>query len=392
MKHKKQENFIAPYLEVKEDLQKKIKKGKGVYATGERIPSEMELSRHYHVSRPTLKKALSLLVSEGYIFQIPGRGTFINSPDNEIFQRQIESRRQFKRMNKGIGVLVPCITESLYPGILRGIEDFCKKKGYHVILGNSDATSEKEQEYMIMFTERGVSGLIIAVSYQSHLNPYYATLKKCRIPFVLVDVSIAGIEADLVATDNTMGAYLGTRRLIEKGCKNIAFICGWKEVSSSVERLEGYQKALAEAGLPFQRQIVRHGEFSREFGYNAAMDVLAKNSIDSIFSANEPITLGVFRAVGELSSQISQKINIVSFDEPDVPPWLNNPVVLVSQPRYEIGQTAAQLLLERISKKNVSITNSYKRILLSPLLHNVNTKEHKVVFSSPFLRQCYYRH
>ena len=233
-------NYGIPiYKEIEQDLKEKIETG--YYKIGDRF-TEKELVKIYKVSRLTLKKATSLLAAEGYLSQIPGKGTFITSPDEQSKPQTNDIR--FKKLNKSIGILVPCITFSLYPGIIRGAEDFAHEYGYNVILGNYDANPEKEKEYMERFVRRGISGLMVSASYNSRLNPYYQILKKNNIPLVVIDTLVPGVETDFVATDNIKGSYLATCALIRKGCKKIAFLSGYFQASSSKERFTGYKNAL----------------------------------------------------------------------------------------------------------------------------------------------------
>ncbi|MCD6407938.1 substrate-binding domain-containing protein, partial [bacterium] len=176
---------------------------------------------------------------------------------------------------------------------------------------------------------------------------------------------INGVETDLVATDNFKGGYIGTKYLISLRCKKIAFISGWLSLYSSEGRLSGYQKALTEENIPYRKELVIDGDVSEKFGYEAAKLLLTKNKIDGIFSANEPITIGILKAIKEMKIK-PEEIKIVSFDEPNIPPSLNYPVTLIKQPRYEIGKIAAQILLERIKEKRRNLKTPFKKILLEP--------------------------
>jgi len=354
---------IPVYLRIEKNLRDKIEKGN--IKPGDKLPTEEELVLQFKVSRMTLRKALSILSAEGYIYQIPGRGTFVTSPEDKEVELIKKRHRQIKKMNKGVGILVPCITFSIFAGIVRGAEDTLRENHYHVILGNYDRNPEKEKEYIETFVERGVSGFIISPNYFSSQNYYNEILKKRDIPFVFTDITINGVETDLVATDNFKGGYIGTKYLISLGCKNIAFISGYLSLYSSEGRLSGYQKALMEENTPYRKGLVKDGDTSEKFGYEAVKKLLTKNKIDGIFSANEPITIGILKAIKELDIK-PDEIKIVSFDEPNIPPFLNYPVTLIKQPRYEIGKIAAQILLERIKEKRRNLKTPFKKILLEP--------------------------
>ncbi len=362
-------NGIMPaYLKIEDDLRRKIKSGN--YKAGDRL-SEKELGRMYGVSRLTVRKATSILSAEGYLTHVQGKGTFVNAPgQRDKFQ---DGGLMFKKLNKGIAVLIPCVTGHLYPGIIRGVEDVCARDGYHLTLGNYDAVPEKEKNYMEMFASRGISGMVIAPSDNSHLNPYYKILKSGGIPFVLVDISVKGVNSDLVATDNFNGAYIGTMSLVRSGCRNILFVCTSLNASSTRERLHGYKFALEESKIPFKKSMVKETreELSREvFAENAAEVFLAQNDKRcGIFSANEPMLCGVLKAAKKRAGRNSRHIGIVSFDKPEVPMELAYPVTFISQPRYSIGEIACELLLEKIKQKKMKKKGTLcKKILLEPEL------------------------
>jgi len=359
------EKIIPIYLRIERDIRDKIKKGK--YKIGDKLPGEEEISSYFRVSRMTVRKSLSILASEGYIYRIPGKGTFITSPEDKEIEILKSRQREMKKMNKGIGVLVPSITLSLFAGIARGAEDFLRENNYHVLLGNYDDNSQKEKEYIETFIERGVSGFIVSPSYFSSRSEIYnTTLIKKGISFVFTDIAIKGIETDMVATDNIKGGYIGTKHLMSLGCKSIAFISGHLFIYSSEGRYKGYQKALMEENISIREEIVKDGDISEKFGYKATKELFSKNKIDGIFSANEPITIGVLKAIKELNIT-PDDVKIVSFDEPKIPTFLSFPLTLIKQPRYEIGKIAAQTLLERIKEKRKNIKVApFKKILLEP--------------------------
>ncbi len=361
---------IPVYLNIEKDLREKIENGR--LKKGEKLPPEEKLAHHYKVSRMTIRKALSILASEGYIYRITGKGTFITSPEDRELELIKKRQKEVQKINKGIAILVPCVTFSIFAGIIRGAEDELRENGYHIMLGNYDGDPVKEREYMEIFVKRGTSGFIISPNYYSSSNPYYEFLLKKEIPFVFTDISLEGIETDLVATDNFKGGYEGTKYLISSGCRRIAFVSGWMKLFSSKERFRGYKEALEEEGIKIEKEIIADGDTSEEFGYTAIKKILSRNEIDGIFSANEPITIGILRALKELEINIPQDIKMASFDEPHLPSGLNYPIAFISQPRYEIGKRAAQLLLERIKEKGKSQKSPYRKIFIAPELKEPN--------------------
>jgi len=357
---------VPAYLQIENDLRNKIESG--CYKVGDRF-IEKDLVKEYKVSRLTLKKATSMLVADGYLSQTPGKGTFITSPgeQNGLLNREA----QHKKLNRSIGILVSCITNSPNPGIIRGVEDVCESSDFNLVLGNYDAMPEKEKKYMETLVQRGISGLIISASYNSYQNPYYKKLQEKNIPFVFLDVKVNGIESDLVATDNFNGAYLGTRSLVRKGCRKMLFICTSLKASSTRERLQGYRLALEESEIPFKEEMVRESKMGHppdSFAEKETESFLARGKADGIFSANEPLVFGVLRAVKKARAKKSGGVCIVSFDKPEIPMELAYPMTFIVQPLYQMGYTACEILLERIKQKRNKVKTPYRRVLLEPEL------------------------
>jgi DNA-binding LacI/PurR family transcriptional regulator len=120
---------------------------------------------------------------------------------------------------------------------------------------------------------------------------------------------------------------------------------------------------MEEGGLPLIEDLIKFGDFSEEFGYKSTKEILLREKIDGIFSANEPITAGVFKAIKEVGYS---DIKIASFDEPDIPFDLNLNIILIKQKRYEIGKYAAKLLLEKLEGKKKNENKEFKKILIPP--------------------------
>lgn len=128
------ESPLPKYYQLKEIIRAQIKKNR--FSLGSKFPSEREWMSQYKVSRATVRQALGELEREGILLREQGKGTFLASP---------EVKSSVEKIIKGIGVLVPCITFSLYPGIVRGVEDVCLENGYHLVLSNYDVKPEKEE-------------------------------------------------------------------------------------------------------------------------------------------------------------------------------------------------------------------------------------------------------
>jgi DNA-binding LacI/PurR family transcriptional regulator len=160
---------------------------------------------------------------------------------------------------------------------------------------------------------------------------------------------VPDLAADSVTVANSDGAALAVRHLIGVGHRRIAIITGPDNVSTAAERLAGYVTALGEAHLPREADLIHHAPFRPEGGHEATVKLLGlARPPSAIFAASDMTALGTLRALHEHRVRVPDEVALVSFDDM---PWaaaLQPPLTAVAQPTYEMGATAARLLLERV--------------------------------------------
>lgn len=185
------------YQEVKFEIKKLILSSK----EGSRIPSRNFLSRKYQVARNTIDKAITELEQEGYLNSVKGSGTYVTG--------------RFSR-NVNIGVILPSLMGDVYPQFISGIEDYATANHINVVLLSSESIPEKQKRNVYQMIEMGADGCIIIPIINSEMSfETLDLLKKKKIPFVLCNRSIDGLNAPFVGTNNHYGAYMATKHLIE---------------------------------------------------------------------------------------------------------------------------------------------------------------------------------
>lgn len=115
--------------------------------------------------------------------------------------------------------------------------------------------------------------------------------------------------------------------------------------------MEGYKKALEEAGIPIKEELIENGEYTQKGGYRAVKRLLSKEKIDALFIANNIMTIGALLAISELNINVPEDLGIVGFDDTDLAPLLKYPLTTISQPTYLIGVNSAQILMRRLQGK-----------------------------------------
>lgn len=256
--------------------------------------------------------------------------------------------------------IVSDIENPFFTAVVRGIEDVARQVQHRLVLCNSDEDLGREADYIDVAVAERMAGVVIAVASrrESSLKP----LIDHQLPVVAVDRS-AGRDVDAVVVDNRMGAEEAVRHLIEHGNRRIACITGPARVDTATERLEGYRRALQEAGLEADSALIRRADYKESGGHEAALSLLtSRNPPDALFIANNPMAAGALRAIRELGLAVPRDVAIVAFDDS---PWcaLTSPqLTVVAQPAYEIGRVAAELLVTAGDKR------TSRTIVLTPQL------------------------
>ena len=250
-----------------------------------------------------------------------------------------------------IGLLVPNSLNPYFAELARGIEDYCERNGYCVILCNSDDNPDKQRSYLRVLLEKRIDGLIVAsAGGDSGLAQGLAGVKT---PMVIVDRGLDGVDADLVRIDHEYGAYLATRHLLELGHRDIATIGGPATTSVAQMRLAGYCRALKEAGIEVRQERMLESDFTSTGGYNAAAILLESNPPSAIFAGNDMIGIGVLRAAAERNVRVPSELSVIGFDDIQMSRYVYPALTTVGQSILQLGEMAAEVLLRRIATPNL---------------------------------------
>ncbi|MGE7959525.1 LacI family DNA-binding transcriptional regulator [Pseudomonas sp. NPDC089530] len=246
-----------------------------------------------------------------------------------------------------IGLLVPNSLNPYFAELARGIEDYCERNGYCVILCNSDDNPEKQRSYLRVLLEKRIDGLIVTSAGGD--GGLAKGLAAVRTPMVIVDRGLEGVDADLVRIDHEYGAYLATRHLLELGHRDIACIGGPDYTSVAQLRLAGFQRALHEAGVEVPAERILQSDFTSTGGYQAAARLLAHNPPSAIFAGNDMMGIGVLRAAAERNIRVPGELSVIGFDDIQMSRYVYPALTTVGQSILQLGEQAAELLLRRIA-------------------------------------------
>ena len=267
------------------------------------------------------------------------------------YRPNLIARSLAKRQTHTIGMIVPDISNPFFPMVVRGAEDAAQKRGYNLLLCNSDDTQQKEESALELLLSKRVDGILLTKTLSEISPPIRQLMQETKIPIVLVMRTFPKISKDAVITDDYQGAYDAVCHLARSGRKRIGLIGGPRKISNGKARWEGFRDALAANHLSYDPELVIEGDYRIESGYRGG-NLLLSHRPDGVYVANYLMTVGLLKAAEEMGLRCPQDFGMVSFDDY---PWLSifHPkLTTVELPKYQLGYEAAELLLDRVSGKD----------------------------------------
>jgi DNA-binding LacI/PurR family transcriptional regulator len=263
-------------------------------------------------------------------------------------------------------MVIPDVTNPFYAEIVRGVEDEAIKNGYQLMVCNSNRLADLERRHLDALHAQRVDGILLVPS-----NSYVAreVLVRNYPPIVFVDCFPFDSKVNCVVTGNVEASYEAVRYLIGLGHRKIAVISAELTYTTMIDRMEGYRKAMQEAGIPLRMEYTVQSKTDIEDGHRSGYNLLRlEEPPTAIFSLNNRITLGVLRALRELRIPCPERVSIISFDDPDWASLFSPTLTAIEQPSYQIGTSSVDLLLKSICSPSSKATIEAKKVELTSKL------------------------
>ncbi|WP_235941237.1 LacI family DNA-binding transcriptional regulator [Paenibacillus puerhi] len=254
--------------------------------------------------------------------------------------------------SRTIGLLIPVsgmdTSNFFFMSVAHGVQQTLNKYGYHLLLSNSNENPANELEQIKMFNTQLIDGLIIAPAAEGHVE-LPETLGD--YPVVFVDRKPHNLQRDCVLADGYRGIYEAITLLIGKGHRKIGFISGPLDISTSSERLQGYKSALADHGIEVDPKLIQVGIPGLETGYELTEN-LVQQEASGILIANNVMTMGAVAYLQEHQIKVPDQMAIIGYDDYEWTKITTPPLTVIKQPSFELGERAAEILLERLESKS----------------------------------------
>ena len=357
------------YLQIYNNLLKDI--GNGKFASGDKIPSEKELTQQFEVSRITVKKALEKLSLDGYISRMRGKGSFVNNNTQTNTNKNLHSMK-----GKLIGTIFNNITDTYGTGIFDGIETTVLENGYFIVPRRSFDIISEEDRAIEELLELGVDGLIIEPVHGEYFSNRILRLILDGFPIVFIDRELRGVASSVVCSDNIKAGECAMDYLLALGHRDFCILTSIPKDTSSIEdRLEGVERSFAKNSIMPDKALwidILGSDLEKiEEQSEIIANTLKKNkNVTCIFALEYELGMIALKAVTSIGKNVPNDISIMSFDGPSN--FVGNyRFTHVRQQENKMGSLAIELLVNKINGDSGN-----KKILLDiELIEGPTTKK-----------------
>ena len=313
----------------------------GAIAPGDKLPSESELCRHFGASRSAVRQAIAALTSERWLRTQKGVGSFCLVKDRPL--------------TTDIGLICFFSSSYIFPRIARGCDQVAHRRGFHILLNQSEYDLGREREILEKLRKRGVDGIVIEPVFDGD-GPSNADLleglEAAGVPVVLLDNDFPGRNFTRVALDDHAGGRLVASHLLEKGHREIAVLYD-RGYLPKRRRMEGAVERLAEAGARpgAQRLIGYDGPVSSGRALRGARGLLRRGGAappTAFICTSDEEAVELYRAAENRGLQIPRDLSVISFDNSSLADLPGVSLTSVDHPGQYMGELAVQLLLDRL--------------------------------------------
>lgn len=244
--------------------------------------------------------------------------------------------------SRTLGLIVPDVANPFFTEVARGVEDAASKRDYAVFLCNSDESATKEDRYVNVLIQQQVRGVLITPADMK--SDRLEVMRERGIAVTLLDREIKGRKQCSVSVDDVHGGQIAIEYLAGLGHKNIAWVCGPESIPQVADRGAGVTKAAKVVGTKIE--TIRVPLMNAAKGEEAAKKILELGEMPTaIFCANDLLALGVMRALLANKVRIPEQVSVLGYDNIEFAPSAAIPLSSIAQPSYQMGVTAADLLL-----------------------------------------------
>jgi len=256
--------------------------------------------------------------------------------------------------SKTIAIIIPEFGNNFFSQAIKGIEQQARANGYHTLIYVTEDDVSQEAAFVRALCNGRVEGIVMSASGEGFKHSHLAMLKEKKIPLVFFDKCYEDVEATCVTGNDYDSSYAATRHLIENGCKRIVYLVVNKKISIGKIRMQGYHDALRDAGFPYDEELVIECTNDKEEIYATLKDAMHQLKPDGAFASVERLAMASLQLCHNEGINIPEDLKLICFSCLEIADLLNPPLSTVKQPAFEMGEKAAEVLFDALSKKDVA--------------------------------------
>ncbi|PWJ57780.1 LacI family transcriptional regulator [Dyadobacter jejuensis] len=279
-----------------------------------------------------------------------------------------------KKTTQTLGVIVPRLNSHFMSSVLAGMEVVANKAGYHMLISQSlESAANEKANARTMFNNR-VDGLLVSLAYDTESYDHFAGFIKKKVPLLFFDRVTDFMECPGIVIDNYKAGYEATRHLLAQGCQQILHVTGNLRRNVYNDRMEGYKKAIQEAGLSERAVQVIVNDLSAEAGVVLARQIMAmEQKPDGVFVASDICAVNCMRALIDAGYRIPDDVAFVGFNNDHVSQIIDPKLTTVDYPGHQMGELAVSTMINHLtSNQPLGATSSI--VLRSQLIVRASSK------------------
>jgi LacI family transcriptional regulator len=315
---------------------------------------QSDIAKELNISRVSVSKALRdhpdiSKSMKKKIIETAGRMGYVPN----LIARQLNSRRTFT-----IGIVVPDLENSFFSYVVDSMIDYATEHNYYVILTVSREKEKIERQNIENLIGMRVDGLLVCLSQETTDKQVFTKVAKMKIPLVFFDRAFENLKFSRVVFNDKSGAKVSLERIIREGYTRIGHFAGYSETNIGRQRNEGFVETLSKNKLRVRKEWIIKGGFELKDGYDSFKKLYGSGSLpEVIFTVNDRVALGVYKAAKEAGLRIPEDIGIFGYGFSEITDFFDPQLTVINQDPRKMGFEAARLLIsevEGVTKKGSS--------------------------------------
>jgi LacI family transcriptional regulator len=310
---------------------------------------QSDIAKELNISRVTVSKALRdhpdiSKVLKKKIGETASKMGYVPN----LIARQLNSRRTFT-----IGVVVPDLENSFFSYIVDTMIDYATEQNYYVILTVSREKQSIEKQNIENLIGMRVDGLLVSLSQETTNREVFKVVEKMKIPLVFFDRAFENMKFSRVIFNDKLGAENLLNRIIQEGYTRIAHFSGYSTTNIGKRRAEGFTEALRKNKIPVKKEWILENGFEMKHGFDSFKKLNSSGNLpEVIFTVNDRVALGAYKAAKEAGLNIPEDIGIFGFGFSEITDFFDPQLTVINQDPRKIGLEAIKLLINEIENEN----------------------------------------